>query len=113
MRAVKRLFVLVLIGLVAASTAAAGSPRLRVAALSPLTVRGTGFAAHERVRVTVSGDTPATRRVLTGSAGGFVARFAVVGFGYCTASVIRAVGSTGDKAVLHVAAPECPQPPTP
>ncbi len=109
----KRLLIAVLIGLVIASTATAGSPHIRITNVSPLTLRGTGFAAHERVRVTVSAETSASRRILTGSRGGFVARFPTITFRYCTASMIRAVGSTGDKAVLRIAAPECPQPPTP
>jgi hypothetical protein len=110
---VTRLLTLVLIGLVTASTATASSPHLRITALSPLTLRGTGFAAHERVRVTVNAELSATRRVFTGSGGGFVARFPAITFRYCTASMIRAVGATGDVATLRVAAPECPQPPTP
>jgi hypothetical protein len=110
---VKRLSILVLIGLVTASTAAASSPHLRITTVSPLTLRGNGFAANERVRVTVSAEISATRRVLTGSGGGFVARFPTITFGYCTASIIRAVGSTGDTAVIRIAAPECPQPLTP
>jgi len=110
---VKRLVILVLIGLVTASTATASSPRIRLTTVSPLTLRGTGFAIRERVRITVNAETSATRRVLTGSGGGFVARFPTLTFRYCTASIIRAVGSTGDTAVLRIAAPECPQPPTP
>jgi len=110
---VKRLLILVLIGLTTASAAAAGSARIRIVDASPLTVRGSGFVAHERVRVTVDAETSATRRVLTGSAGGFVARFPAITFGYCTAFVIRAVGANGETAVVRIAAPECAQPPTP
>jgi hypothetical protein len=109
----RRLLFVVLIGLLVTSAATAGSARLRVTSLSPATVRGTGFVPGERVRVTVAAGSSATRRVLAGPAGGFVARFQTVTLGWCTAYVIRAVGTSGDTAIVRVRAPECPQPPTP
>jgi hypothetical protein len=51
--------------------------------------------------------------VLAGPAGGFVARFQTITLSWCTAYVIRAVGTSGDTAIVRVRAPECPQPPTP
>jgi hypothetical protein len=103
----------VLIALLASSAATAGGARVRLTNASPATVRGTGFVPGERVRVTVDARTTVTRRVLAGPAGGFVARFQTVILSWCTAYVVRAVGSTGDTAIIRVRAPECPQPPTP
>jgi hypothetical protein len=109
----RRLVFVVLIALLATSAATAGSARVRVTNLSPATVRGTGFVPGERVRVTVAAGTALTRRVLAGPAGGFVARFQTITLSWCTAYVIRAVGTSGDTAIVRVRAPECPQPPTP
>ena len=109
----RHLVFVVLIALLASSAATAGGARVRVTNTSPATVRGTGFVPGERVRVTVDARTTVTRRVLAGPAGGFVARFQTVTLSWCTAYVVRAVGSTGDTAIVRVRAPECPQPPTP
>jgi hypothetical protein len=109
----RHLVLVVLIGLLATSAATAGGARVRVTDTSPATVRGAGFVPGERVRVTVDARTTVTRRVLAGPAGGFVARFQTVTLSWCTAYVVRAVGSTGDTAIIRVLAPECPQPPTP
>jgi hypothetical protein len=83
-----------------AAPAVAGSrPRLAVVASSPVTVRGTGFIAHERVRVSVR---TATRTVVqsarASAAGAFTVRFAAVRLGPC--ATIGATGSRGDRATL-------------
>jgi hypothetical protein len=109
----RHLVFVVLIGLIATSAATAGGARVRVMNTSPATVRGTGFVPGERVRVTVDAGAAVTRRVLAGTAGGFVARFRTITLSWCTAYVVRAVGSSGDTAIVRVRAPECPQPPTP
>jgi hypothetical protein len=109
----RHLVFVVLLGLIAATAATAGDARVRVTSASPATVRGTGFVPGERVRVTVNAGTAITRRVLAGPGGGFVARFQTIALSWCTAYVVRAVGSTGDTAIVRVRAPECPQPPTP
>jgi hypothetical protein len=98
---------------VTGSSRLAGGARVRVTNASPATVRGTGFVPSERVRVTVDADTTVTRRVLAGPAGGFTTRFQTLTLSWCTAYVVRAVGSRGDTAIVRVRAPECPQPPTP
>jgi hypothetical protein len=92
---------------VAIPTTAGGSAgaKVRVVALSPLTVRGTGFKAHERVHVTVSPG--GTRRVRARGDGSFR-----VAFGRpadrCTGLSVYAVGARGDRASLKLPQLACP-----
>src|SRR5438045_2937740 len=83
----------------AAPAVAAAPPRLAIVRAAPLTVRGTGFAARERVRVTVRTTTrTVVRSARTNRDGVFTARFAGVGLGGC--GTVAATGSSGDRATL-------------
>jgi hypothetical protein len=63
-----------------APQAAKGRPKIAPAGLEPFRIVGTGFAAHERVRVTVTPSTgePIVRRVRAGVRGGFTVSFPAV-----------------------------------
>src|SRR5690348_16663564 len=94
---------LALSGALAAAAAGAGAPGPRLAILhgAPLTVRGTGFAGPERVRVSVRAATgTVVRSVRAGTAGVFTVRFAGVHLGSCGEASIAAVGTRGDRARL-------------
>jgi hypothetical protein len=60
-----------------AATAASGAvPKLRLVDLTPLTLRGSGFRAQERVRLTLAFRRVRTARTIrSGRAGGFTVRF--------------------------------------
>lgn len=79
------------------------APRIRIATTAPLTIVGTGYAAH--ARVTVVARTDRARRsvsVRTGAAGGFRARFSVLfAVDPCHGSlVVTARGSNGEAATV-------------
>jgi len=111
----RRLLVLgVVLATLAPSLAPAASLRARVwlADRSPLVVRGTGFAAAERVSVTVTGAGHFTRTVTATRSGAIVARWtAVPAKAGCVALFIRAVSARGTVVTAKVAGIECPQPP--
>lgn len=113
----KRLLVLaVALAALAPSLApAAGTARARVwvADRSPLVVRGSGFAAGERVAVTVTGAGRFVRAVTATRAGVIVARWTVDGNAKagCAALFVRAAGNRGAVATVKVPGIECPQPP--
>jgi hypothetical protein len=94
---------------VLAAPAAAGiKPRLALVHASPLTVRGTGFAARERVRVTVrTAARTVVRSARTSGAGAFTVRFAGVRLGPCGA--VAAAGARGDRATFtrHLGVASC------
>ena len=98
--------------LVLPSAAAARAPRLAVANSSPLTIKGVGFAAGERVRVVVTHNGETTRWAATSWLGSFTVRLPLT-VDSCTAFVVRAFGARGDAGTLRVRPPECPQPLTP
>jgi hypothetical protein len=101
-----RLAVLAVVACALAVPASAGGPRLAVADDAPFTVRGSGFVAHEHVRVVVTANASATRWATTTAAGAFTLRFPTVKLGTCAAFAIRAFGSHGSRAVLRIR-PEC------
>lgn len=82
--------------------------RLRIVDSYPLTVTGTGFKLHERVKIVyqASSDTWTRWRTAT-AAGAFTARFAGVMFDACQARRLYAVGSRGSRAVLKLPPPAC------
>ena len=110
------LLVLVLALAVPLAAVAAASRQARVAVTdrSPLTVRGTGFKAFERVLVTISADTRVTARRTATANGAFVVRVQVAPGGKlgCEALVVRATGSLGTRATTKVPGIECPPGPT-
>jgi hypothetical protein len=95
---------LALCGTLAAGAAAArdSGPRLAIVRAAPLTVHGTGFAATERVRLTVRTTTrTVARSVRAGTGGEFTVRFVGVRIaGRCGEAAITAVGARGDRARL-------------
>jgi hypothetical protein len=106
------LAVVSLVLLVGVPAGSAAAPRLSVLGVSPLTVRGVGFAPKERVRLTATVG-HATRWSRAGSGGAFVLRFSGIAVPSCTAFSVRAFGSTGTRAIVRVPQLECPQPPSP
>jgi hypothetical protein len=94
--------VIALSGAVAASAFAGGDgARLSIVGAAPLTVRGTGFASTERVRVTLRTTTrTVVRSVRTGTGGTFTARFPGVWITRCGEAALTAVGARGDRARL-------------
>jgi hypothetical protein len=88
------------VSLVATATTPAGTqPGLAPVRSVPLTLRGTGFAPRERVRLTAFAARAAAVAVVASAQGRFVARLPVAA-GRCTLWVARAVGpSTG--TVVH------------
>ena len=89
----------------------APAPSIRVVSTTPPTVRGTHFAARERVRVSFR-TAAAPRVVIAGvtAAGTFTAT-APAGLTYDRCSsplVVSAAGASGDRAVLRVPPRLCP-----
>jgi len=114
MAMVRRIFLLLVLTLIAASAALAAPPRLAVMSGTHFGIRGWTFHPGEHVVVvlTANGE-KASRRVTAGPRGGFVARFPSFQMPSCALFSVRAIGDEGSKAALRVAPPECPQPPTP
>jgi len=106
---------LVLLALVPAGTAvdstAAGKARLRLLDPAPVTVRGTGFAAGERVSVSVRGLGGLTRKSVTaGRRGGWTATFRNRAYDRCGGLIVVAVGNRGSRAGLRLPPGLCPPP---
>jgi hypothetical protein len=87
----------------------AAKPRLLVAALDPLTVRGMSFKARERVTVTLDGGRRGTERVQADRQGRFSARFEFA-IPRCRTVTVRATGSMGSRVVYQVPRPHCREP---
>lgn len=110
---------LITLALVPASAAvgptANGKARLRLLGPAPVTVRGTGFAAGERVIVRVVGLGGMTRRSVTaGPRGGWTTTFRNRSYDRCGGLIIGAVGNRGSRAGLRLPPGLCPPPsPTP
>jgi hypothetical protein len=87
-------------------TAAGASPsrtaHVTLASLSPVSVSGTSFRAHERVAVTVSAKSTRTKTVTAGARGGFKVTFTSLSLGTCQAYALRAKGNRGSIAFLKV-----------
>jgi len=106
---VKYLTALLLAGLAAALLAATGAfagvapkPRLALVRSQPLTVRGHGFHAHERVRVVLRQASRArvVHRVRAGRRGRFTTTFGGVTLGRCGGFSVTATGRAGSRATL-------------
>jgi hypothetical protein len=89
---------------------AAVKPTLRATSLTPLSVRGTGFAAQERVRLTAYGPFRATKQVQADRLGRFAARFARP-VESCNAMVLVTAVGPRSRATLRIPLRECPPPP--
>jgi hypothetical protein len=90
--------------------AAVAKPRLKIVAHAPLTVRGSGFARHESVRVRLlMPGSEIVRRVRASSRGGFSVRFAGAAPDRCAGYSIVASGAAGSLVTLRSPArPGCP-----
>jgi hypothetical protein len=104
---------LVLAGLLVGSVSAAQERRaaLRVVALQPLQLAGSGFLARESVRVTVSSEGDVTRRTVRATArGSFSVQFDTVTADRCSAGITAvARGARGSFATAKVLPqPLCP-----
>ena len=77
---------------------------------SPVVFRGSGFKAHERVRVSVYAGERATKHVAAGVRGGFVVRFPTLDPNACSGFGAVAVGNEGSRAVFKRAPGMCPAP---
>jgi hypothetical protein len=88
----------------------ASHPRLALDGTRPLSVRGSGFRAHERVRLVLHRPAGARHRRATAGAGGtFSAAFRGVAVDRCSGFWVSASGSEGSRAKLvRRARPQCP-----
>jgi hypothetical protein len=90
---------------------AVGKPALSTASSGTrIVVRGTHFAASERVTVRVFGRTVVTKRASTTAGGSFRVALRRPAPRACNVLVVRAAGARGDSAVLRLAPPECNPP---
>jgi hypothetical protein len=95
----------------AAPAAAVEKPALSTtSSASRIVVRGTSFAANERVTVRVFGRTVATKRTVTTARGSFRVALRRPTPRACNSFVVRATGASGDSAVLRLGPPECNPP---
>ena len=104
------LALLLAIGAVATADAKA-PPKLHLADMQPVVVRGTGFKPVERVKVTTVVDSIRRARVVHSTrTGSFVVTFATIErFDPCNSSFAAyATGAAGDKASLTVGQRMCP-----
>ena len=91
-----------------AFAAVAARPALRVVEASPLVVRGTGFHARERTRVTLYAEQTKTEVVTATAAGTFRVSFGDVPLSRCDGFRIVAVGRAGSRArLVRPPLPEC------
>jgi len=116
MRSAVALITASLVLTVAAGAAASSQsrPTLRITAGAPLTVRGAGFASHERVTVRLTTDRlRAVKRLRATATGGFTARFDGFSVYPCAITSIVAVAASGRSAAVKMPPAQCPQPPAP
>jgi len=98
--------VALLAALIALSGASAARPKpaLTVPRLAPLTVKGSSFVAHERVKVTVQVPRVYRKTVTAGRRGGFTLLFRVQ-VAKCARVTVAARGSRGSRATTVVPPP--------
>jgi hypothetical protein len=113
---VRALVAIVLVALGTACGAAAKdesgiarTPRLEIVRAAPLTIRGAGFRARERVRVLATAAGVETRRVSASAAGTFTVRLSLEA-GRCTALVVQAFGAAGSRAMIDRPTLDCIEP---
>jgi hypothetical protein len=107
-------FVVVALGASAGQSAThitSGPPAMSIVDRTPLTLRGTGFGAGERVRVLVRSPGSAQKRVTASRRGLFVAAFSKTSYNRCSGLTAFAIGSRGSRARLLLPAPACPPSP--
>ena len=81
--------------------ALAAGPAVRVPDLTPLTVRGLGFAPGEKVTVSVAWHGMHTRTAVATPVGTFLVHFWSMDVGGCDVFMVRATGSRGDQALFR------------
>jgi hypothetical protein len=102
--------VLAALALGVAVPASAATAQLRLVDRSPVTLRGAGFGASERVEVRVTlGDAAAKRFVRADGTGRFLVRFAGLVYDRCHGALtVAAIGACGTRAGFSVQPLECP-----
>ena len=108
---------LALVALATPASAAEATPSLRLVTLTPLTLRGAGFAPGETVRVVLTpgrGRKQAVRTARATTAGSFRVRYELVALEPCHGFVVAAAtGSHGSRATWKRACrPPSEQPPS-
>src|SRR5689334_4282129 len=100
------------LAVVPASATALGRGHVRLTAMSPAVVHGSGFYAGERVTITVRGASSVMRKsVVSTATGAFTARFGrAAPAGGCRGIAVSAVGALGDRADWKSAPPVCGTP---
>jgi hypothetical protein len=88
--------------------AADGRATLRLADREPLELRGKGFVARERVRVTVFVQGRTSKRVTASARGTFLVVFQDVAVDRCSGLRAVANGSEGSRASFKLPQPQCP-----
>jgi hypothetical protein len=93
-------------------TRAGSDPALRLVTTRPVTVHGTGFKAHERVRLVLRKPSGAyRRRARAGPRGRFTRRFRGVTIDRCSGFRLTATGRQGSRATILRRPPlGCPPP---
>jgi hypothetical protein len=79
----------------------AATARLRLTTTTPLTVHGSGFQRHERVRVVVRYGATYTHRVRATRSGRFTTAFGRISVDRCSGFVVTATGRHGSRATLR------------
>ena len=95
----------------AGQSATSREPTMKIVDRTPLTLRGTGFAAGERVRLVVRVPGRVQKRVTASRQGIFVAAFNKAAYNRCSGLTAFAIGSRGSRARLLLPAPVCPPSP--
>jgi hypothetical protein len=99
---------LALVSTAAVHGASSGAATINMVDRTPLTLRGTGFAAGERVRVVVRTTSTRQLRLNASARGSFVAAFRAASYNRCSGLTAFAFGSRGSRAQLALPAPACP-----
>jgi hypothetical protein len=95
----------------AGSDVQSGPARLRLVNTDPVTLRATGFKAHEHARISVAAGKQLVRRSATaGSGGAFTMRLPGVDANNCTGFAVTVVGDRGSRATYKRAPGMCPVP---
>ena len=97
-----------LVGTATVQGASSGAATIKILDRTPLTLRGTGFAAGERVRVVVRTASTRQMRLSATARGSFVAAFRAASYNRCSGLTAFAFGSRGSRAQLVLPAPACP-----
>lgn len=97
-----------LIGSAGASVDGSHKATLKLVRGKPLTLRGTSFAANERVRLVVVTPQKATKRLSAGPGGAFSTRFSDLVIDRCSGLTVFAIGSRGSRAGLALPNAYCP-----